>query len=134
MAFKCQTCGQEHEGLPMDIGFARPGDYLAVPREQRERRCRFTDDTGIIDGRRFYIRGCVYVPVHDAAEQFAWGLWARVGRVDYQRYLALYNADGSGEPPFEGRLSVEDKPGYEGLDGHEVLIRLRSASERRPSV
>lgn len=130
MAFKCQRCGQEHEGLPMDIGFARPGDYLAVPRGQRERRCKFTDDIGIIDGRRYYIRGVLLVPVHDTGGHFAWGLWVRVSQKDFERYRALWNVDGSNEPPFTGRLSVEDKPGYEGLDGHEVLVQFRSASER----
>lgn len=130
MAFKCRTCGQEHEGLPMDIGFARPGDYLAVPRGQRERRCKFTDDGGIIDGRRYYIRGVALVPVRDTDDQFAWGLWVRVSRKDFERYRTLWNADGSNEPPFSAQLSVEDNPGYEGLDGHEVEVRLRSASER----
>jgi hypothetical protein len=130
MAFKCQTCGQEHEGLPMDIGFARPGDYLSVPPAQRDRRCRFTNDGGVIDGRRYYIRGCAYVPVRDTGDEFAWGLWARVSQADYERYLALFNADGSAEPPFPGRLSVEDRAGYAGLDGHEVRIQLRSATER----
>ena len=28
MAFKCEKCGQEHEGLPTDIGYARPGDFM----------------------------------------------------------------------------------------------------------
>jgi hypothetical protein len=130
MSFECQSCGQQHEGLPMDIGIARPADFLAVPHAQRERRCKFTGDGGILDGRHFYIRGCVFVPVHDAPTPFAWGLWARVAETDYLRFGALYYSDGSGQPPFKGWLSVEDKPGYEGLDGHEAEVQLRSASER----
>src|SRR5262249_21179360 len=85
---------------------------------------------GIIDGRRYYVRGILPIPVTDAGDQFAWGLWVRVGKKDFDRYRELWNADGSNEPPFPGRLSVEDKPGYEGLDGHEVEVRLRAASER----
>jgi hypothetical protein len=130
MAFKCRTCGQEHEGLPMDIGFARPADFLAVPENQRERRCRFTDDVGVIDGQHYYVRGILPVPVHDAGEDFVWGLWARVSWEDIERYRALWNADGSNEPPFPGQLSVEDRPGYEGLDGHEVMVQSRAASDR----
>jgi hypothetical protein len=130
MAFKCQTCGEEHQGLPMDIGFARPGDFLAVPHAQRERRCRFTDDVGVIDGQRYYIRGVLLVPVRDTGDNFAWGIWVRVSQQDFERYQALWNVDGSGEPPFTGHLSVEDKPGYEGLDGHEASVQLRTASER----
>jgi hypothetical protein len=114
----------------MDIGFARPGDFLAVPQSQRGRRCQFTDDVGVIDGKRYYIRGVLLVPVQDAEENFAWGLWVRVNQEDFERYRALWNVDGSNEPPFIGHLSVEDKPGYEGLDGSEVEVQFRSASER----
>jgi hypothetical protein len=130
MGFKCQTCGEEHGGLPMDIGYARPGDFLAVPSAQRGRRCRFTDDIGIIDGRRHYIRGVLPVPVHETGEHFVWGMWVRVSQKDFERYRALWSVDGSNEPPFVGHLSVEDKPEYEGLDGHEVEVQLRAASER----
>jgi len=130
MAFKCQHCGEDHEGLPMDIGFARPAAFLAVPPGQRRKRCRFTDDVGIIDGQRYYLRGVLPVPVRDAEREFVWGLWARVNRVDFERVQVLWNVDGSKEPPFTGHLSVEDRTGYEGLDGREVLIQLRSASER----
>ena len=70
------------------------------------------------------------VPVRDADREFAWGLWARVNRGDFERVQVLWNVDGSKEPPFTGHLSVEDRIGYEGLDGREVLIQLRSASER----
>jgi hypothetical protein len=130
MGFKCRTCGEEHEGLPMDIGYARPGDFLTVPPAERERRCRFTDDIGIIDGRRYYIRGVLPVPVHETGEHFFWGFWVRVSREDCERYRALWSVDGSNEPPFVAHLNVEDKPGYEGLNGHEVEVRLRAASER----
>jgi hypothetical protein len=130
VGFQCGICGEQHEGLPLDIGFARPGDYLAVPRGQRERRCRFTNDVGIIDGRRYYIRGCLYVPVVDVGDFFAWGLWAQVSKETFDRYRELYSKDGSQEPPLPGRLSVEDKPGYEGLDGLAVQMQLRSAAER----
>jgi hypothetical protein len=130
MAFKCEKCGQEHEGLPTDIGFARPGDFIAVPQKDRGRRCKFTDDIGVIDGKRYYIRGVLYVPVRDTGGEFGWGLWARVSQEDYERYRSMWTVDGSKEPPFIGHLSVEDKAGYEGLAGHEVSIQLRTASER----
>jgi hypothetical protein len=113
----------------MDVGFAKPADYFAIPEQERGRRCALTDDWCVIDERRFYIRGCLYVLVTDADEQFAWGLWARVGKPAFQRYFALYSADGSEEPPFRGYLCGEHR-GYEGLDGLIVKVQLRTASER----
>jgi hypothetical protein len=130
LAYKCATCGEMHAGLPMDIGFAKPADFFTIPAAERGRRCALTADWCVIDQRRFYVRGCLYVSVLDADDPFGWGLWARVSQRSFQRYLALYSADGSGEAPFRGRLSVEDRRGYEGLDGHAVRIQLRTAAER----
>ena len=129
MTFRCATCGQEHAGLPMEVAFGKPADYFAIPEQERRRRCALTDDWCVIDERRFYIRGCLYVPVTDADQRFAWGLWARVSKRAFQRYYALYSSDGSGESPFRGRLCGEHR-GYEGLDGQAVKVRPRTASER----
>jgi hypothetical protein len=113
----------------MDIAFAKPADYFAVPEPERKRRCVLTSDWCVIDERCFYIRGVLYVPVTDSAQQFGWGLWARVSKPAFQRYYELYSADASDEPPFRGRLCGEH-PGYEGLDGLEIKVQLRKASER----
>jgi hypothetical protein len=114
----------------MDIGFAKPAAFFAVPAPERAQRCALTADWCVIDDRRFYLRGCLYVPVPDAKDFFGWGLWARVAKRSFQRYVALYSADGSEERPFRGRLSVEDRAGYEGLDGQAVMVQLRTATER----
>jgi hypothetical protein len=129
MGFRCGACGQEHDGLPMDVGFNRPADYFAVPKAQRERRCDCTSDWCVIDGRRYYIRGCLSVPVVDADDDFVWGLWARVSARSFRRYRELYDADGSGEPPFRGYLSGEHS-GYKGLDGHAVAVQLGGKKDR----
>ncbi len=100
-----------------------------TPVEERSRRCALTNDWCVIDESRFYIRGCLYVPVMDANDQFAWGLWARISKPAFQRYYELYSADGSQEPAFDGFLCGEQR-GYEGLDGLEVKVQLRTASER----
>jgi hypothetical protein len=129
MAFRCATCGQEHDGLPMDIGFGKPADYFAVPEAERARRCTVTADWCVIDQRRFYIRGCVYVPVSDADVPFAWGVWARVAKRPFERYRALAALDGSQEPLFRGSLCGEHR-GYEGLDGHPVMVQMGAAGKR----
>jgi hypothetical protein len=114
----------------MDIAFAKPADYFLIPAKQRQRRCTLTSDLCVIDERRFYLRGILYVPVNGAKKRFGWGLWARVSKRTFHRYLELYYADGTEEPPFRGHLSVEDKPGYEGLNGNVVRIQFRTASDR----
>ncbi len=129
MGFRCEQCGREHDGLPMDVGFEQPADYFSVPARQRKRRCEATPDWCVIDGRRFYVRGCLYVPVPEAGDEFAWGLWARVARRSFRRYVDFFGADGSREPPFRGRVSCEPH-GYEGLDGHKLLVWLGPEGDR----
>jgi hypothetical protein len=130
MSYQCETCGREHVGLPMDVASAKPGDFLAIPAGERARRCNLTTDLCVIDKSRFFLRGVLYVRVVDAEAPFGWGLWAEVNEQSFKRYMALYSADGTEERPFRGQLSVEDRPGYEGLDGHTVMIQLRLATER----
>ena len=129
MTFVCKTCGRSHEGGPRDIGFIRPAEYFTVPEAEHKSRCKITDDWCIIDNERFFIRCIALVPLLDADDCFAWGLWAEIAQNDFQAYMDLYHADGSMVPAFPGRLSGEHR-GYEGLDGHAVSIQLGSAPHR----
>jgi hypothetical protein len=112
----------------MDVAFGKPADYFAVPDAERVSRCALTRDWCVIDEQHFYIRGCLYVPVTDANEQFAWGLWARIAEPAFQRYHELYSADGSQEPAFQA-FSVASIAATKGLMGG----RLRSSSARPAS-
>jgi hypothetical protein len=129
MAFICQTCGKEHQGLPLDVGFDKPLDYIMVPEIERGSRCELTPDHCIIDCERFFLRGCLSVPVHDLSGHFVWGMWAEVSGDVFRRYLELHGADGSREPPVPAKMSGEPR-GYRGLDGHPLLIQFGPADKR----
>jgi hypothetical protein len=103
--------------MPMDVAFGKPADYFAVPTEERSRRCALTSDWCSIEPDAFYIRGCLEVPVVNPNEPFVWGLWVPIGEPDFQRYLPLYDSDGSQEPPFHGYLCGEHR-GHEGLEAN----------------
>jgi hypothetical protein len=130
MAYICQQCGETHEGLPLDIGFEKPGAYFAMPARKRKGRWRTTADACMYDDKRFFIRGCLFVPVRDASECFVWGLWAEVSQHTFERYIALFDADGTKEPLHAGALSVERDARYVGMDNLLVTIRFNSAAER----
>jgi hypothetical protein len=131
-SFVCGTCGKKHRGLPFDIAFGKPGAYFSVPAGQRDTRCGLSTDTCVIDMRRFFIRGCLYVPVLGTGRQFGWGIWAEVSCRTFSRYLQLYDQDGSGESPYPGRLSVEEDAHecYPALDGLRVRIQFGRADQR----
>lgn len=129
MSYRCQTCGQEHDGLPLDVGFAWPAAYLAIAEEQRASRCEATDDWCTIDGGRYFLRGCIYVRVPELDDSFAWGLWAEVSADTFRRSREIERADGRREPPHPARLSAEVK-GYAGLDGHAAAVHFGDVQAR----
>jgi hypothetical protein len=86
----------------MDIAFRRPQDYFKVPEGQRARRIKINDDLCQIDDRIFIIRGYLPIPVHDSEQDFAWGVWVTIDRESFNRYLELWNVDGTNEPSVRG--------------------------------
>jgi len=130
MAYVCQHCGDTHDGLPLDIGFEKPGAYFLIPEAQRTARCRLTSDSCIIDGERFFIRGCLFVPIHDLEEHFVWGFWAEVSPHVFSRHQALFACDGSREPRHRAVLSVEREKRYTGMDGLLVSVQFTTAEDR----
>ncbi|MEA1650173.1 DUF2199 domain-containing protein [Nitrospirillum sp. BR 11164] len=127
-AFVCSVCGQTHEGLPTQWAWKLPDAVWAIPEGDREGAADFTEDVCAYDGR-FFIRCVLPIPFTHQADFFGWGVWAEVGRSIFLRYLDLYEADGSGEPPLPGTLAnVIDL--YAAPLGQPVLIQFGTASER----
>jgi hypothetical protein len=129
MSYVCQCCGETHEGLPLNLAFAKPGAWFAKTRGRRP-AWKLDADMCILGRKRFFLRGCVYVPIHDSRESFVWGVWAEVSEHVFSRYRVLFEADGTGEPPYAGSLSVELDPRFRGMDGLPVTIQFGTASER----
>ena len=134
----CSTCGQWHPSLP-DCAYQRPDDLLKLTPARRA-RCKESDDACIIvpprwkpGPRRFYLRGILYAPLSDRpGESFAWGVWVRVRKADFQRAIELWNEAGRGEPPLVGRLANEVK-GFARTRGCAARLRLGD-QDSRPSV
>jgi len=133
MAYICQQCGETHEGLPLDIGFEKPGAYFTMTgRQRKSRRWHLAAEACMYADERFFIRGCLMIPVRETSEFFVWGLWAEVSQHTFERHLALFDVDGTGEPLHAGRLSVENDARYTGMNNLLVTVRFNSAA-RRPT-
>lgn len=126
--FVCATCGQSHDGLPTDWGFKLPDDVWAIPTPRREEVARFTDDLCQY-GDRYFIRGLLLVPLPDMGSDFGWGVWAEVDAAVFQRYLDLYDADGSSEPLHSGTLA-NSLPGYVSSLHAPVSIQFLDSTQR----
>ena len=100
------------------------------PEAERPRRVYETDDLCVIDGKTFLIRGVLYLPIRGDDERFGWGVWASVGKRDFQRYMRAGEQDREDQvPPFAGRLA-SDIRAYPDSDRLELSVKLRSGGER----
>lgn len=126
--FVCAVCGQEHQGLPTDWAFKLPDVVWAIPPAEREQRAQFNDDLCRFEGRHF-IRCILLMPFTDGSGEFGWGIWAEVDRAVFDRYLDLYDSDGSSEPLHCG-IIANDLPAYVSTIGTFVEMQIRDASQR----
>jgi hypothetical protein len=92
--------------FPTDFGYTLPDVVWNIPAKARAKAARFTTDVCDYDGR-FFIRGVLHIPFQDAEKLFSWGVWAEVDFSVFERYVALYEVDGSNEPPHPGTLAHE---------------------------
>jgi hypothetical protein len=102
--FVCSICGQEHGGLVTDWAYTLPDEVWAIPEAERSAKARFNNDLCQFDERNF-IRCVLDVPFTEAAGNFGWGAWAEVDWPTFERYLELYDEDGTFEPPRTGKLA-----------------------------
>jgi len=127
-SFVCGFCGKTHAGLPTDRGYQLPDELWAIPKHERAERAKFTTDLCQY-GDRYFVRCVLLVPFIETAGDFGWGVWVEVERLVFDRYLALYEADGSAEPRHSGKLA-NALPGYDGTLGTAVLIQFGDREDR----
>jgi hypothetical protein len=105
--FACTVCGQRHE-LPLQYSVNAPQAVLAVPPEERDQRIVMTPDQCVIDGKDFYIRGRILLPIRDVAEPFVWGVWAEISPKSFLRANEFWHTPGrENEPAFPGWLNSD---------------------------
>ena len=129
--FVCSICGNEHEGLPTDRAFTLPDEVWAIPEPKRSEVAKFTNDLCRL-GERYFVRCVLEVPFLDRDGFFGWGAWAEVEWTVFERYLEMYDADGSQESLHKGTLA-NALSAYPDTLGAQVLIQFRE-STKRPSM
>jgi len=105
--FKCRSCDEWHEGMPTFASEA-PLYFYGIPEDERARRCDMTSDTCVIDGKLFFVRGCIEIPVDGTSEPFIWGVWVSLSAQSYDDFVACLDAGRRAHiGPFFGWLSAE---------------------------
>ena len=123
--FLCHTCGVWHEGVPLDFGIDLPD--IAVPDEEFDQRVWADGDFCVVDGREYFIRGCLQIPVRDGPGPLVYGVWTSLSEKSYRRAREL----AAGAP-----MAV-DEPAWFGwvanaLSGYPETLLLKSLVHPRP--
>ena len=130
-SFTCSICGEEHQGLITDWAFTLPDVVWEIPEAERAEKARFNNDLCQF-GERYFIRCVLDVPFTDGPGSFGWGAWAEVDWPTFERYLELYDEDGSSEPVRAGALA-NSLAAYAHSLGTPVVVQFRDPT-KRPSL
>jgi len=129
--FRCDICREWHGALPWSYSVKVPLAASRIPEHELDRRVLFSFDQCVIDGRDFYLRGRIPMPVVGHDQPFIWGVWARVSSRDFVRTNDLWKVSGrEAEPAYQGWLDT-NIPFY----GETLNLELRVITQvvgRRP--
>jgi len=77
MKFKCVVCELEHDLSDISFGADAPAQWSLLSHEERA-KSELSSDQCVIEtteGRHFFIRGCLEIPIKKSAQAFSWGVW-----------------------------------------------------------
>jgi hypothetical protein len=104
-----------------------PEAWFDVPAKERDRRALLGSDQCELDGKFFFLRGLLDIPVLDLDEPFVWGVWVCVSERDYLRARSVWTTEGrESEPPYVGWLSTQLAPFY------PTTLNLKARLHTRP--
>ena len=132
-AFKCTSCGEVHEGSP-SFGFLAPDQYANLSDEQKERLGTLSDDLCTISndqGKDYFIRAVLEIPIHGVEEPFLWGVWVSASQKSYERYTNTERRVSDGEGFFGWVCNEIALYPYDGPRPSDVYLQ---AGGNRPKV
>jgi hypothetical protein len=116
--------------MSMAYSMKVPHAVKEIPAKELERRVVLTPDQCVIDGKDFYMRGRILVPVIGLEEPFVWGVWVEVSPKNFLRTNDLWTTEGrENEPPFPGWLNTE-LPLFGNTINLEVSVQTQRVGRR----
>ncbi|HSG91796.1 MAG TPA: DUF2199 domain-containing protein [Pseudomonadales bacterium] len=101
-AFRCECCGELHEGSP-SFTFAAPDPYVNLSSAQQAAAGTLDGDLCVIAhdrGADRFVRAVLEVPIHGVDAPFLWGVWVSLGEHSFRRYLESFEAPVAGDGYF----------------------------------
>src|SRR5438105_4472401 len=89
MRFTCSTCGAEHDLDTISFGSDAPIQWYLLSDEEQS-RSRLSGEQCEIEsneGRSFYIRGRLEIPIRGTDRTFTWGVWCSLSEKSYSEII-----------------------------------------------
>jgi hypothetical protein len=89
-------------------------------------------DQAIIEGKHFFIKGRLEIPVIDSEESFAWLVWVEVSMDDFLHMSRLWTTEGREKeaPYYDGQLANNLGLYSESTLGSQVRLHTRPVGQR----
>lgn len=88
--YRCKTCNELHDISDLTLGAHAP-DHWEDDRHSDDVDSELTDDQCVIEGRDFFIRGCLDIPLADDNDYFRWGVWTTLSEENFQSITKKWN-------------------------------------------
>jgi hypothetical protein len=129
-SWRCGSCGRVHTDLPFAFAAPEPHAYVQIPADERAARAAISSDTCVIDGRWFFVRGVIEIPVMDETDRFEWGVWISLSDRSYRFVVDSWNdPDRASSSPMFGWLNTR-LPVYPDTLNLKAMVHLRSGNLR----
>jgi hypothetical protein len=101
----CNCCGKSFDTLGLDYAFAGPRNWYDMPEAERAARVKIDTNLCVIDGREFYVRGCLEIPINGHSDALVYGIWVSVFEESFRYVLDHWDSIlQDDEPPRFGWL------------------------------
>jgi len=123
-------CGEEHPPDVTELVFLRPDAAASLSEDERKAMVQENADLFIINGKRFFIRAVLPLPVAERVTPYHIGLWVEVNQKDFERVYELWESPLQHlEPPVAATLA-NDIPLVPTTLGLAADLRLTGSSSR----
>ncbi len=104
MPWTCYTCGVAHDDVPLCFGIEAPWRAL-VSESEFSQRVELNPDQCVVDGRNFFVRGHIEIPIRGYPDPMAFSVWSSISQQSFVHMCQRWEApDRAADPPYFGWL------------------------------
>jgi hypothetical protein len=131
-SFTCTTCGQNHDLSTISFGAEAPLQWDLLSEEERSRSLLAGEQCEIEskEGRSFYVRACLEIPIKGTDRIFNWGVWCSLSEDSYVEMAEHWeDPDRRKLGPYFGWLCTK-VPGYPDTAFLKTMVHQRDVGVR----